>query len=90
MNALAQIAVLPDLQSRPDHRALNIEAAGIRNLRCPVTIQSGRRSQATIAIFSMSVDLAATKGTHLTRSIELLAPQTLRAVALELRSPDAG
>ena len=77
MNALAQFAVLPDVQSRPDHRALNIEAAGIRDLRCPVWIQSGRRSQATIATFSMSVALAAaTKGTHMSRFIELLDSQT--------------
>jgi GTP cyclohydrolase FolE2 len=77
MNALAQIAVLPDVQARPDYRALNIEAAGIRSLRCPVTIQSGRRSQATIATFSMSVGLAAaTKGTHMSRFVELLDSQT--------------
>jgi GTP cyclohydrolase FolE2 len=76
MNALAHIAVLPDVQSRPDHRALSIEAVGIRDVRCPVTIQSGRRPQATIATFSMSVGLAAaTKGTHMSRFIELLDSQ---------------
>ena len=76
MNALAQIAVLPDVQSRLDSRALSIEAAGIRDLRCPVVIQSGRQSQATIATFSMSVGLAAaTKGTHMSRFIELIDSQ---------------
>lgn len=78
MNALAHIAVLPDVQSRPDHRALSIEAVGVRDVRCPVTIQSGRRPpQATIATFSMSVGLAAaTKGTHMSRFIELLESRT--------------
>jgi GTP cyclohydrolase FolE2 len=77
MNALAQIAVLPDVQSRPDYRALSIEAAGIRDLRYPVIVQSSRQSQATIATFSMSVGLAAaTKGTHMSRFVELLDSQT--------------
>jgi GTP cyclohydrolase FolE2 len=77
MNALAQITNLPDVQSRPDHRALSIEAVGIRDVRCPVTIQSGRQTQATIATFSMSVGLAAAaRGTHMSRFIELLESQT--------------
>lgn len=77
MNALAQIAVLPDVQSRPDHRALSIEGAGIRDVRCPVTVVSGEHSLTTIATFSMSVGLpAAAKGTHMSRFIELLESQT--------------
>jgi GTP cyclohydrolase FolE2 len=77
MNALAQIAVLPDVQSRPDHRALSIEAVGIRDVRCPVAIQSGQRTQVTIATITMSVGLAAaTRGTHMSRFIELLESQT--------------
>lgn len=77
MNALAQIVVLPDVQSRPDHRQLSIEAVGIKDVRCPVTIQSGQRTQATVATFSMSVGLAAAaRGTHMSRFIELLESQT--------------
>lgn len=77
MNAPARIAVLPDVQSRPDSRELGIEAVGIRGVRCPVTVQSGRRTMATVATFTMSVGLAAaTKGTHMSRFIELLESQT--------------
>jgi GTP cyclohydrolase FolE2 len=73
MNAVARIAMLPDVQSQPDSRALSIEAAGIRNLRYPVTIQAGRRPIATVATFTLSVGLAAAaKGTHMSRFIELL------------------
>ena len=73
MNASARILTLPDVQSRPDSRALGIEAAGIRNVRCPVTIHGGRSPTATVATFTLSVGLAAVaRGTHMSRFIELL------------------
>jgi GTP cyclohydrolase FolE2 len=73
MNANARILTLPDVQSRPDGRALGIEAAGIRNVRSPVTIRAGRAPVATVATFTLSVGLAAVeRGTHMSRFIELL------------------
>lgn len=76
MNSAAAIAFLPDVQSRPDSRDLGIEAVGIRDIRCPVRILAGRRIVATVATFTMSVGLAATtKGTHMSRFIELLESQ---------------
>jgi GTP cyclohydrolase FolE2 len=73
MNANARILTLPDVQSRPDGRALGIEAAGIRNVRSPVTILAGRAPVATVATFTLSVGLAAVeRGTHMSRFIELL------------------
>ena len=69
--------ILPDVQSRADRRDLGIEAVGVRDIRCPVTIQSGRRPVATVATFTMSVGLAAAaRGTHMSRFIELLESQT--------------
>jgi GTP cyclohydrolase FolE2 len=73
VNASASILTLPDVQSRPDRRALGIEAAGIRNVRFPVTIQAGRSPIATVATFTLSVGLAAAaRGTHMSRFVELL------------------
>ncbi|HEU5468697.1 MAG TPA: GTP cyclohydrolase FolE2 [Steroidobacteraceae bacterium] len=72
MNAAAE-RLLPDIQSLPDSRALAIEAVGIRQFRQPVTIRAGGIGQATIATFSMSVALPApTRGTHMSRFVELL------------------
>jgi GTP cyclohydrolase IB len=77
MNALETIAMLPDVQSRADSRELRIDAVGIKSVRTPVMIRSGERLSPTIATFSMTVGLpAVTKGTHMSRFIELLELQT--------------
>lgn len=69
--------MLPDVQSRADDRALRIEAAGIKGLRTPITIRSVNGLQATIATFCMTVGLPAlSRGTHMSRFIELLDAQT--------------
>ncbi len=73
MNATIKIAMLPDVQARADSRNLPIDAVGIRSIRCPVTIRSGARLLPTVATFAMGVGLpAATKGTHMSRFVELL------------------
>jgi len=77
MNAPERIAMLPDVQSRADSRDLPIDAVGIKRVRSPVTIRAGERLLPTIATFSMTVGLpAVTKGTHMSRFIELLELQT--------------
>ena len=77
MDDLVRFPALPDVQSRPDDRALAIDAVGIRRLRCPVTVRTGEGDQATVATFSMSVALpAAVKGTHMSRFVELLEERT--------------
>ena len=77
MSALPKLALLPDTQSQPDTRNLRINAAGIKGLRYPVTVRSGLRFMPTIATFSMTVGLSAhSKGTHMSRFIELLEAQT--------------
>lgn len=76
MNANVKIAMLPDVQSRADHRKLPIDSVGVRSIRSPVTIRSGDKLLPTIARFSMGVGLsAATKGTHMSRFVELLEAQ---------------
>ncbi|MGH8166458.1 MAG: GTP cyclohydrolase FolE2 [Woeseiaceae bacterium] len=74
----AKVSMLPDVQSRADPRNLAIDAVGVRSIRSPVIIRSGERLLPTIATFSMGVGLsAATKGTHMSRFVELLEGQTL-------------
>jgi GTP cyclohydrolase IB len=77
MNALEKIAFLPDIQSEVDGRDLRIDAVGISRVRYPMTIRAGERLLPTIATLSMTVDLPAlTKGTHMSRFIELLEART--------------
>ena len=69
-------SVLPDIQSQADARDLAIDAAGVTGIRYPLTIQAGKAPLQTIATVSMSVGLAATtKGTHMSRFLELLEAQ---------------
>lgn len=76
MNAPERID-LPDIQSRPDSRGIGIDAVGIKRLRYPVTMLTGKRLVPTIATFSMTVGLSAiAKGTHMSRFLELLQMQT--------------
>ncbi len=92
MNAREKVAFLPDIQSRVDHRHLHIDAVGIKGVRYPVTMRAGIEPQRTIATFSMTVGLsAASKGTHMSRFIELLEAQTealdqhgFKAILLEM------
>ncbi|MGZ5034895.1 MAG: GTP cyclohydrolase FolE2 [Usitatibacter sp.] len=68
---------LADIQSRPDLRNLAIDAVGVKGLRYPVTLLAGAGPVPTIATLSMTVGLsAATKGTHMSRFIELLERQS--------------
>jgi GTP cyclohydrolase IB len=77
MNAPERIPFLPDIQSLVDNRDLRIDAVGIKSVRYPIIIQAGDRLLPTIAVFLMTVGLpAATKGTHMSRFIELLEAQT--------------
>lgn len=77
MNAPETIALLPDIQSQVDNRDLRIDAVGINGVRYPMTIQAGTRPLRTIATLSMAVGLPAdSKGTHMSRFIELLEAQT--------------
>ena len=73
---------LPDIQSQSDRRDIAIDAVGVRAMRYPVAIGAPGAPHMTVADFSMTVGLdGATKGTHMSRFVELLeareAPYTL-------------
>ncbi len=77
MNAPEKIAFLPDIQSQVDCRDLRIDAVGVNAVRYPMTIRAGKRLLPTIATVTMTVSLpAVTKGTHMSRFIELLEART--------------
>ncbi len=77
MSAPERSAILPDVQSRADSRDLRIDAVGIKSVRSPITIRSGERLLPTIVTFSMTVGLpAVSRGTHMSRFIELLELKT--------------
>ena len=77
MNAPDRFLCLPDIQSQVDSRDLRIDAVGIKGVRYPMTIKVGQQRLATIATLSMTVGLPAiTKGTHMSRFVELLEAQT--------------
>jgi GTP cyclohydrolase I len=92
MNTPARIVSLPDTQSQADDRELRIDAVGIKAVRYPITVQVRQRLLSTVATFSMTVGLpAATKGTHMSRFIELLEtqvaaldPQAFRELVFEM------
>ena len=76
MNARDPNFFLPDVQSHVDGRDLCIDAVGIKDVRYPLTIRSGGKVLPTIATLSMTVGLpAVTKGTHMSRFVELLEAQ---------------
>ena len=75
MNAPERLG-LPDVQSQADAREIGIDAVGISDVRYPITVLSGRGPVPTVATLAMTVDLpAASKGTHMSRFIELLEMQ---------------
>ena len=75
MNAFDRIS-LPDIQSELDGRNTAIDAVGIKGVRHPFAIRTSTGSLSTIATVSMTVGLAATtKGTHMSRFIEVLDKQ---------------
>src|ERR1051325_10760799 len=84
-----------DVQNQQDHRRIAINKVGVRDIRFPITVlYRENREQQTIAMISMSVDLAhAFKGTHMSRFIEVLnahagvfTMHTLPSLLDELRS----
>jgi MptA/FolE2 family GTP cyclohydrolase len=68
--------MLPDIQASLDPRNIAIQQVGIKNVRYPVTIAVGKSAVPTVANLTMTVGLPPeTKGTHMSRFIELLEAQ---------------
>lgn len=67
-----------DVQSEPDHRNLDIDKVGVKDIRYPVTVRDKSvKAQQTVATVNMYVNLPHQyKGTHMSRFIELLSEFT--------------
>src|SRR4030065_2118418 len=63
-----------DIQNRPDHRHIEIQKVGVKNIKYPIIVKDKKnKTQHTIATFNMYVNLPHHfKGTHMSRFIELL------------------
>ncbi len=76
MNTRDQTRFLPDIQSQADRRGIGIDAVGVKDVRYPLSIRSGGQIASTVATLTMTIGLAAaSKGTHMSRFIELLERQ---------------
>ncbi|MFP3869838.1 MAG: GTP cyclohydrolase FolE2 [Syntrophobacteria bacterium] len=65
---------LTDIQNSTDHRNINIDKVGVKNIRYPVTVlDRAQGRQHTVANICMYVNLPKQfKGTHMSRFIEIL------------------
>jgi GTP cyclohydrolase I len=63
-----------DVQSRIDHRNINVDKVGVKDIRYPITVMDKKNGvQHTVASINMYVDLPREfKGTHMSRFIEIL------------------
>ena len=79
---------LPDIQASPDLRAIAIDRVGVKGIRYPFTVaRRDGTAHSTVATVAMYVALPGrTKGTHMSRFLELLAsmrdPLTVDALAV--------
>src|SRR3954464_3565529 len=69
-----ELQVLIDVQNRPDTRGLPADHAGVRDIRCPITVLDRQdEKQHTVATVNLSVSLPHHfKGTHMSRFVEIL------------------
>src|SRR4030065_2977975 len=63
-----------DIQSQRDHRKIEINKVGVKNIRYPITVlDKAKGVQHTVASVNMFVDLPHRfKGTHMSRFVEIL------------------
>jgi GTP cyclohydrolase IB len=63
-----------DVQNQVDHRNINIDKVGVKNIRYPITVMDRQNGhQHTVASINMYVNLPRKfKGTHMSRFIEIL------------------
>ncbi|PIE70750.1 MAG: GTP cyclohydrolase I FolE2 [Deltaproteobacteria bacterium] len=77
-----------DIQKQRDHRNIPINKVGIKNLRYPIRVLDREKgTQSTIANINMSVGLPHdTKGTHMSRFVEMLHVIRTEEVSLKTLS----
>ena len=63
-----------DIQNQRDHRRIEINKVGVKNIRYPITVlDKAKGVQHTVASVNMYVDLPHRfKGTHMSRFVEIL------------------
>lgn len=63
-----------DIQNQKDHRKIDIDKVGVKNIRYPITVlDKSSGTQQTVASVNMYVDLPHRfKGTHMSRFVEVL------------------
>lgn len=72
-SALKDTLHIPDTQSERDERHLAIQRVGVKDVRYPLTLRTGKTSQPTIGVWDMAVALPAEqKGTHMSRFLAWL------------------
>ena len=77
--------VMPDVQSTVDTRQILIQRVGIRGVRHPMLIASAEGPQATVANWTLTVELPAEeKGTHMSRFVALLEQYRSQPMTPEL------
>ena len=70
-----QPGALADVQGLADHRRIDIDKVGVKNISYPITVRDkARKTQQTVASVNMYVNLPHQhKGTHMSRFVELLS-----------------
>ena len=65
---------MKDVQSQKDHRRIDIQKVGVKNVQYPVVVLDKRnRTQSTVATINLYADLPHDfKGTHMSRFIEVV------------------
>jgi GTP cyclohydrolase I len=74
LSARPGVEALTDLQNSRDHRNIEIDKVGVKNIRYPITVlDRAHGRQQTVATINMYVNLPQEfKGTHMSRFIEIL------------------
>jgi len=73
--AITPLAEIADVQSRPDHRNIDIDKVGVKNISYPIIVlDKFNGTQNTVARINIYVNLPYRhKGTHMSRFIEILS-----------------
>jgi GTP cyclohydrolase I len=71
---LSSVSAMKDIQSQLDHRRINIQKVGVKDIAYPIMLlDKAKRLQRTVANFNLYVNLPHRfKGTHMSRFIEIL------------------
>ena len=71
---LSSVSAMKDIQSQLDHRRINIQKVGVKDIVYPIMVlDKEKRLQRTVANFNLYVNLPHRfKGTHMSRFIEIL------------------